>query len=139
MCIMRIIPDEYKRVIPGERRSPDGDMLRIASVVDQVGYGHYPTDYIYLKPQYQKHLKGYIQWNTHSASGDLQEWTMVALKVTIFDKAGNESNVAVFHFTFELVGKDPYKYKLPPPFDQGDIPRLGYINIDLVAPMGGNR
>ena len=61
---------------------------------------------------------------------------MITLKVSIIDKAGNESNVVVFHFTFELVGKDPYKYKLPPPFDQGDIPRLGYINIDLAAPVG---
>ena len=28
--------------------------LRIASVVDEVGYGHYPTDWIYLKPEYEK-------------------------------------------------------------------------------------
>ena len=45
-----------------EAEDPDGDMLRIAAVVDQVGYGHYPTDWIYLKPPYQKHFKGYIQW-----------------------------------------------------------------------------
>jgi hypothetical protein len=119
-----------------EAEDPDGDMARIALTVDQPGVGRYPTDWIVLKPQYQKHLKGYIQWNTHSVSGDVQEGTMVALRVTIFDKAGNESNVAVFHFTFQTGVKDVYKYKLPPPFDQGDIPRLGYINIDL-HPVGG--
>ena len=32
-----------------EAEDPDGDMLRIASVVDQTGYGHYPADWIYLK------------------------------------------------------------------------------------------
>jgi len=132
-------PYRYIWKIYIEAEDPDGDMARIALAVDQPGVGRYPTDWIVLKPQYQKHLKGYIQWNTHSVSGDVQEWTMVALRVTIFDKAGNESNVAVFHFTFEMVEKNPYKYKLPPPFDQGDIPRLGYINIDLIAPMGGNR
>ena len=47
-----------------EADDPDGDMQRIASVVDQVGYGHYPTDWIYLKPGYEKHFKGYLQWNT---------------------------------------------------------------------------
>jgi hypothetical protein len=121
-----------------EAEDPDGDMQRIASVVDQPGVGHYPTDWIILKPQYQKHLKGYIQWNTRSISGNLPEWTSITLKVSIIDKAGNESNVLVFPFTFELVGKDPYKYKLPPPFDEGDIPRLGYIDIDLYPPGGGN-
>jgi hypothetical protein len=43
-----------------EAEDPDGQMLKIASVVDEVGYGRYPTDWIYLKPQYQKKFKGYI-------------------------------------------------------------------------------
>ena len=123
-----------------EAEDPDGDMLRIASVVDQVGYGHYPTDWIYLKSQYQKHLKGYIQWNTFSLRTPyLREWTQITLEVSIIDKAGNESNVVVFPFTFESGVKDQYKYKLPAPFDEGDISRLGYIHIDLFEPteMGG--
>ncbi len=114
-----------------EAEDPDGDLLRIASVVDQVGYGHYPTDWIYLKPEYKKHFKGYIQWNTFSSrSSYLTEWTNISLKVSVFDRAGNESNVIVFPFTFELV-KGQYEYKPPSPFDQGDLPRLGYIHIDL--------
>jgi hypothetical protein len=119
-----------------EAEDPDGDMLRIASVVEQSGYGHYPTDWIYIKPEYRKHLKGYIQWNTFSSrASELEEWTNITLKVSIFDKAGNESNEVVFPFTFESGVKDQYKYKLPAPFDQGDLPRLGYIHIDLFNPM----
>jgi len=126
-----------------EAEDPDGDMLKIASVVEQSGYGRYPTDWINIKPQYQKHLKGYIQWNTFSSrTSYLKEWTNITLKVSIFDKAGNESNEVVFPFTFEIV-KDPYKYQLPAPFDQGDLPRLGYIHIDLFEPTmmgsGGSR
>src|SRR4030065_2958632 len=61
-----------------EAEDPDGDMFTIASSVDQVGYGHYPTDWIYLKPQYQKHFRGYIQWNTFSSrAGYLREWTQI--------------------------------------------------------------
>jgi hypothetical protein len=61
------------------------------------------------------------------------EWTQITLKVSVFDKVGNESNVIVFPFTFELV-KGQYEYKPPSPFDQGDLPRLGYIHINLLNP-----
>ena len=117
-----------------DAEDPDGQMLRIASVVYQVGYGHYPTDWIYLKPQYQKHFKGYIQWNTFSTKASyLPEWTQITLRVSVFDKAGNESNEVVFPFTFEIT-PEQYAYQLPAPFDQGDLPRLGYVMIDLFYP-----
>lgn len=117
-----------------EAEDPDGQMLRIACVVDQVGYGHYPTDWIYLKPQYGKHFKGYIQWNTFSSKTSyLPEWTQITLRVSVFDKAGNESNAVVFPFTFEIT-PGQYAYQLPAPFDQGDLPRLGYVAIDLYTP-----
>lgn len=118
-----------------EAEDPDGDMLRIASVVGQAGYGRYPTDWIILKPQYRKHFKGYIQWNTFSSrTSFLREWTQITLKVSIIDKAGNESNTVVFPFTFESGVRDQYRYKLPSPFNGGEVPRLGYIHIDLFEP-----
>ncbi len=118
-----------------EAEDPDGDMLRIASVVDQTGYGYYPADWIYLKPQYQKHFKGYIQWNTFSSKTSyITEGTQITLKVSVFDKTGNESNEVIFPFTFGMGGRSPYQYKLPAPFDQGDLQRLGYIHIDLYDP-----
>jgi len=125
-----------------EAEDPDGDMYKIASVVDHTGYGRYPTDWIILKPQYRNRLKGYLQWNTFSSkSSYLKEWNQIILKVSILDKAGNESNVVVFPFTFESGVKNPYKYSLPAPFDQGDLAKLGYILIDLIEPTmasGGN-
>jgi hypothetical protein len=124
-----------------EAEDPDGDMYRIASVVDQTGYGRYPTDWIIIKPEYRKHFKGYVQWNTFSSRAPyLHEWTNITMKVSILDKTGNESNVVVFPFTFESGVKDQYKYKLPAPFDQGDLPRLGHIHIELYNPLlyGGN-
>ena len=121
-----------------EAETQDADMLRIAAVVDQVGAGRYPTSWIYLKPQNQKHFKGYLQWNTFSSKASyLREGTQITLKVSIFDKSGNESNEVVFPFTFEVV-RNPYQYQLPPPFDRGDLPRLGYISIDLFEPTAGD-
>jgi hypothetical protein len=121
-----------------EAEDPEGDMYKIASVVDQVGYGHYPTDWTILKPQYRHHLKGYLQWNTFSPQASyLKEWTQITLKVSIFDKAGRESNVVVFPFTFQSGVKDQYKYEVPSPFDQGNLPRLGYIGIELIQPDSG--
>jgi hypothetical protein len=120
-----------------EADDPDGNMHKIASVVDQVGYGHYATDWIILKRQYRNHLKGYIQWNTFSSrAAYLKQWTQITLKVSIFDKEGNESNVVVFPFTFQS-GVE-YKYTLPSPFDQGDLPRLGRITIELTQPDYGD-
>lgn len=121
-----------------EAEDPDGQMLRIASVIDEVGYGRYPTDWIYLKSKYQKHFKGYIQWNTFSArSSYLPEWTQITVRVSVYDKTGSESNEVVFPFTFEITPQE-YAYALPPPFDQGDLPRLGYISVDLFYPgIGG--
>ncbi len=112
-----------------EAEDPDNDMLRIASIVDQTGYGHYPTDWIYIKPRDKGHFKGYIQWNTFSSKASyLTEWTQIALRVSVFDRAGNESNVVIFPFTFETGAASALP---PPPFDQGELPRLGYIHIDL--------
>jgi hypothetical protein len=123
-----------------EAEDADGQMLRIASVVDEAGTGRYPTDWIYLKPQYRKHFKGFIQWNTYSTkAGYMLEWTQITLRVSVFDKTGNESNEVVFPFTFELT-PGQYQYKLPPPFDQGDLAKLGNIMIDLYPSdmPGGN-
>lgn len=117
-----------------EAEDPDGDMLRIASVVHQVGYGFYPVDFIYLKPKDQRHFKGYIQWNTFSSRTNfLREWTRITLTVSVVDKAGNESKEAVFPFTFEsgTKGKEPNP---PSPFDRGDLPKLGNLFIDLFEP-----
>jgi len=117
-----------------EAEDPGGQMLKIALVVDQVGYGRYPTDWIYLKPRYQKHFKGYIQWNTFSSkSSYLPEWTQITLTVSVVDKAGKESNEVIFPYTFEIT-PGQYAYTPPPPFDQEDLTRLGYIAIDLHYP-----
>lgn len=117
-----------------EAEDPDGDMYRIACVVEETGFGSYPPDWIILKPQYRKYFKGYLQWNTISVSGSLPEWTQIILKISIFDKAGNESNEVVFPFTFEQGLKSPCQYSLPPPFDKGELPRIGHINTNLFPP-----
>ena len=115
-----------------DAEAPGVGMLKIASVVDQVGYGHYPTDWIYLKPQYQQHFRGYVQWNTFSSSASyMGEWTQITLKVSVFDKAGNESNIVIFPFRF--VSEAVPESQPPPPFYEGD-PRLGYLNINLLEP-----
>jgi hypothetical protein len=115
-----------------EAEDPNGEMEKIAAIVDQTGYGYYPTDWIILKPHYRKHFIGYLQWNTFSSKGShLAERTQITLKVSIFDQAGKESDGVVFPFTFESGVKNQYPNPLPPPFDKGNIPRLGYIMIDL--------
>jgi hypothetical protein len=117
-----------------EADDPDQDMLRIAVVVDQMGYGHYPADWIYLKHPTSGHFIGYLQWNTASASGSyIPEWTQITIKVSVFDRAGQESNVVVIPYEFAS-GIAQYPPP-PPPFDRPDLPRLGHIDINLVNPF----
>jgi hypothetical protein len=116
-----------------EAEAPNGDMSKIVSTVDQPGWGHYHPDTIQIKPQNQNHLKGYIQWNTFSKNAaHIRDFTPITLRVSIFDKAGNESNVVVFPFQF--VSRSVPKYELPSPFNKDDM-RLGYVNIDLYDPF----
>ena len=112
-----------------EANDPNGDMLRIATVIDKVGQGHHPTDWTFIKPQDSHHVMGYLQWNTLSSmSGRIDEWTRLTIQVSVFDKSGNESNVVVFPFTFETTGLEP---KLPAPFDKGNIPKLGNVMTEI--------
>ena len=120
-----------------EAKNPDKRMIKIGIMVDQVGYGHYPTEWIYLKPQYQNYLKGYLQWDINNLRDEIR----IILKLFIVDSDGNESNEVVFPLTIESgSGVDHSRpgslldqSKLPPPFDQVGLPRLGYINIDLTS------
>jgi len=119
-----------------EADDPDADMFRIAAVVEQVGYGLYPTDWIYLSSGQKSHFSGYLQWNTYSSkTGGLSEWTQVTIKVSVFDKAGNESNVAVYPFMFvsEVIANPPP----PAPFDMAKLSRLGSISVQLYDPTRG--
>ena len=65
----------------------------------------------------------------------MDEWNPDYPEVSIIDKAGNESNEVVFPFTF--VSGVKVQDELPATFDQGNIPRIGYISIDLVRPDRG--
>jgi len=119
-----------------EAEDPTGDMYKIVSTVDQPGWGPYFSDIILIKPQNQHHLKGYIQWNTFSKNAaHIRDFTPITLRVSIFDKAGNESNVVVF--PFEFVSRGVPKYELPSPFNKDDM-KLGYLQIDLYDPYSGS-
>jgi hypothetical protein len=120
-----------------EAEDPDGDMDRIVAVAHQPGYGYYTNILpIILKPQFRSRLKGYIQWNSFSSRApNIPEWTQVTLTISIVDKGGYESNEVIFPISLES-GVKP-QYQLPAPFDQGEVPRLGYLHLDLINPFYG--
>jgi len=119
-----------------EAEDPDGDMYKIVPTVDQPGWGPYFPDTIIIKPQNKHHLKGYIQWNTFSKNAaHIRDFTPITLRVSIFDKAGHESNAVVF--PFEFVSRGVPKYELPSPFSKDDM-RLGYVTIDLYDPFAAS-
>ncbi len=116
-----------------EAEDPEGEMVKIATVVDQAGFGRYPTSWVYLKPTDRKHFKGYLQWNTVSSKTPfVSEWTQMTLRVSVFDRSGKESNMLAFPITFESGVRRASSYQAPFPFNQSDVRRLGTIDIDLM-------
>ncbi len=116
-----------------EAEDPQGEMTKIATVVDQAGAGRYPTSWVYLKPTDRKHFKGYLQWNTFSSKTPyVSEWTPITLTVSVFDKFGNGSNAFTFPITFESGLQRPSSHQVPSPFDQSDVKKLGSIDIELM-------
>jgi len=95
--------------------------------------GPYFPDTIMIKSQNQHHLKGYIQWNTFSKNAaHIRDFTPITLRLSIFDKAGNASNVVVFPLN-SSVGVCLNMNCLPL-FNKDDT-RLGYVIIDLYDPF----
>ena len=116
-----------------EAEDMDADMDYVIVVVNQTGQGRYPPDRILLDPQHRNHLKGFLQWNTFSSRWSaLEEGTLITLRISVIDKLGNGSNEVIFPFTF--VSGDRGQGELPSPFDQKNVPRVGYIAIDLINP-----
>ena len=116
-----------------EAEDPEGEMVKIATVVDQAGYGRYPISWVYLKPTDRKQFKGYLQWNTFSSKTPyVSEWTPITMTVSVLDKFGNESNAFAFPITFQSGVGRASSYQVPSPFNEGDVKKLGFIDIDLM-------
>jgi len=114
-----------------EAEDAGGDMNYVLVVVDQIGQGRYPADRVLLDPRHRSHLKAFLQWNTLRAEG-LREGTHITVTVSIVDKAGDSSNEVIFPFTF--VSGASAQQDAPTPFDEMNIPRIGYIGVRLVNP-----
>lgn len=114
-----------------EAEDAGGDMNYVLVVVDQIGQGRYPADRVLLDPRHRSHLKAFLQWNTLRAEG-LREGTHITVTGSIRDMAGNESKEVVFPFTF--VSGVSAQEDVPIPFDEINIPRIGYIGVSLVNP-----
>ena len=113
-----------------------GAMEMIAVQVSQVGYGVYPSNWTYLKEGNRERFVGYLQWNT--AGSEFQpEWTRMSINISVLDRWGNESNKVVLPYEFASGKSSPSM--LPAPFDQADVPRLGYISIVLRNPIRTQR
>ncbi len=116
-----------------EANDPTTDMLRVAIVVDQVGYGHYPTDWVYLSRKDEHHFAGYLQWNTFSShAATMPEWTELTVEISVFDTSGHESNTVAF--PVEFVSEATPKVEPPAPFNVASLQKLGYVDINLYNP-----
>lgn len=110
-----------------EAEDADGDMNYVFVVVDEPGHGPYPPDRVLLSPRHRSHLKGFLQWNRVRPGAPLAEGTQIRVRVSIADKARNVSNEVVLPFTF--VSEVSAQQDIPAPFDDIDIPMIGYVGV----------
>ena len=110
-----------------EAEDADGDMNYVFVVVDEPGHGPYPPDRVLLSPRHRSHLKGFLQWNRVRPGAPLAEGTQIRVRVSIADKARNVSNEVVFPITF--VSGISAQQAIPAPFDDINIPRIGYVGV----------
>ena len=110
-----------------EAEDADGDMNYVFVVVDEPGHGPYPPDSVLLSPRHRSHLKGFLQWNRVRPGAPLAEGTQIRVRVSIADKARNVSNEVVFPITF--VSGVIAEQEVPAPFDEDDIPMIGYVAV----------
>lgn len=112
-----------------EASDPDGDMRYFVWVVDQVGYGKYPTDQIAIRKQYRKELKGYLRAFIQARRrGGVPEWTQLNLTLYIRERGRNTSNKVTFPVVCSQSAKEEPP---PPPFDSGQVERVGTIAVEL--------
>jgi hypothetical protein len=117
-----------------EAHDPDGDMRQFVCAFTQVGYGPYSSEYVIIKKRHRERMKGYLVFPSYV--GDrLSEWTQLSLIIYIRDKGGNTSNKVVFPLVLSRGAKQGTP---PPPFDIGDLDKLGTIPVELIDPQRGN-
>jgi hypothetical protein len=120
-----------------EAHDPDGDMRQFVCVIKQVGYGSYSPDYVVIKGPHREKMKGYLRFFSGAGGGArLGEWTTLSLTLYIRDRGRKNSNKVVFPLTFSRGSKQGSP---PPPFDSGQLDRLGTIATELRDPSGGYR
>jgi hypothetical protein len=118
-----------------EANDPDGDMRQFVCVIKQVGYGSYSPDYIVIKGPHREKLKGYLRFFSGAGAGSrLGEWTNLSLTLYIRDRGRKNSNKVVFPLTLSRGSKQGPP---PPPFNTGQVDRLGTIATELKDPSGG--
>jgi hypothetical protein len=118
-----------------EANDPDGDMRQFVCVFKQTGFGSYSPDYVVIKEPHREKLKGYLRFFSGAGGGlRLDEWTQLSLTLYIRDRGRKNSNKVVFPLTLSRGSKQG---RPPPPFDTGQVDRLGTITTELKDPYGG--
>jgi predicted small secreted protein len=115
-----------------QAHDPDGDMRQFVCVLSRLGYGSYSPEYVIVKKRHREKMRGCLTFLS-GAGGGLQvpEWTRLTLTVHIRDRAGLTSDKVVFPVVLSQGAKQGPP---PPPFDAGELDRLGAIPFELKAP-----
>jgi len=115
-----------------EAHDSDGDMRQFVCVFNRLGYGAHSAEYVIVKKQHREKMKGYLTFLSGAGGGRyVAEWTRLVLTVYVRDRTGLTSDKVVFPLVLSQSAKQGPP---PPPFDAGELDRLGAIAYELKAP-----
>ena len=104
-----------------EAKDEDGDMVHIATMLYQTGFGYYATDYTRLTGQERKKFAGYVALRTPlEASLTQDKFTM---EVLIRDRQRNSSEIIELPLSFSQVERE----KIPDKWEAAAKNRLGVV------------
>ena len=87
-----------------EAKDKDGDMVYIATMLYQTGFGYYATDYTRLTGKKRKEFAGYIALRTPSEASLIQD--RFTMEILVRDRQRNSSEVIKLPLTFNQVERE---------------------------------
>ena len=104
-----------------EAKDKDGDMVYIATMLYQTGFGYYATDYTRLTGEERKKFAGYVALRTPPETSLTQdEFTM---EVLVRDRQKNSSEIIKLPLTFSQVERE----NIPDKWQTAAKNRLGVV------------
>jgi hypothetical protein len=120
-----VLIDHYAAAVIREAKDKDGDMVYIATMLYQTGFGYYATDYTRLTGKERKKFAGYVALRIPPKASLTQD--KFTMEVLVRDRQRNSSEIIKLPLTFSQVERE----NIPDKWQAVAKNRLGVVVTDI--------